>query len=299
MTLGSYKVFSPYSTYNAVVKLSKTGKEEIVLGGDKICVTISAPTNDLNVKDGAKCYINPNFPERVQDATDLIKAVIFILKHRNETCKIELTDMSDKDGTPLSSSMIIFNQKTWYERQFKAHLKDPTLQITYNKQMLLFQDEHSKLQSNDFKTFLQNNNAIDIDMIMKLYNSSHTYKTFFKSMKKTIPTSLLYDVIKPWLNPFVNDILNLKFVREKMWVIDCENIDLTGYRLEKSDTDPWNGKYKDAWIGQSGGSYKNKLSEADKISFMYTHWIGWDDLHINDYSPSDREYLISLRKNNC
>ena len=32
---------------------------------------------------------------------------------------------------------------------------------------------------------------------------------------------------------------------------------------------------------------------------MYTHWIGWDDLHINDYSPSDREYLISLRKNNC
>ena len=291
----SYIVFSPHSTYNAVVKLSKTGKEEIVLGGEKICVTISAPTNELNVRDGAKCYINANFPERLQDAKDLVKAAIFVLKQRSPVCNIELTDFSDKEGTPLSSAMIVFNQKTWYEREFKSHLKDPTLQITYKKQMLLFQDVHSKLPSEDFKTFLHNNKAIDVDTIMQIYSASETYKAFFQNLKRTIPAALLYDVIRPWLTPFVNKVLVLRFVREDPWVISCEDLDLSGYRLEELDADPWKGNYKGAWIGQTGGSYKRKLSEADKKSFQYAYWIGWDDLDLNDYSPSDREYLQSLR----
>jgi hypothetical protein len=47
--------------------------------------------------------------------------------------------------------------------------------------------------------------------------------------------------------------LNLSFVREKWWVIDCKDLDLSGYKLEELDADPWNGDYKGAWIGQTGG----------------------------------------------
>ena len=294
----SYSVSSPHSTYNAVVKLSKTGKIELVLGGERVCVTVSAPTNDLNLRDGAQCYIHPNFPNRLQDASDMVKAAIYALKQiNNDACSVELTDMSDKDGTPLSSSMIVFYQKTWYEREFNAHLKDPNSQKTYIDQMELFVSEDKKRSSELFKTFLLDNNATEIDSIMEIYDKTLTYKEFFNTLKRTIQTPLIYDLIKPWLTPFVNKILSLRFVREESWVIKCSDLDLSQYTMKPLDSDPYNGRYHEFWIGQYGGEApaKRKLSEADKKSFQHEFWIGWVDLDLNDYSDADRDFLIKIR----
>jgi hypothetical protein len=296
-----YKIRTPTSEHYAVVKPSKTGKSEIVVGGrEYICITISAPNNDLNIRTDAVCYLGlgEQYPNQPGDAKEMLRAAILVAKQTFGECKIELTDLSDKDGMPLSSLMIVFHQQTWYEKWFGAQLKSPLIRKRYQQAIQNFNNPSIKEPSEYFIEFLNGlgdfSTEDGLTTLMDVYNTTTTYKEFFDKLRETFEPPVVYSMIKPWLNAFI-DRMGLELVRKETWIVPCNNHNFTDYFIEYLEVDPYNGKYNFVTKKQTGGNGNKKLSKTDKYSLQMQNWIGW--LHIKDdeYDSEDQAYLKMLR----
>jgi len=308
-----YKITSQHSEYYAGSIITKTGSTKLVLDGAKYnCVEISPPNNDLNlIGDKSDCFINQHFPNNKQtDGKDILTAMIYTMKYLYGTCKIQLTDIvnqtfeNDKNGVDLSSVYIVFSRQTWYEKWFGAYLENEGSRIAYNNALKAMFANDSKMSIVSFKTFLESYQIkqTSFNKIITIYNESRTYAEFFDKLKERFENERqvdkMYNVISPWINDFVRDVLNLGFIREKRWIIPCQNVDTSGFTIEQLDNDPYNGKY--AWITkkpQTGGKgLLKKLSNADKKSYKNPIWIGWKDIKFNEYENKDAKYLRQLAK---
>jgi hypothetical protein len=293
-----YKIETPNNSHYAVVKPSKTGKPEIVLGGKEyICVNISAPNNDLNIRSEPECYLGQEYPNQPKEAKEMLRAAILLTKKTfGNNCNIELTDFSDRDGTPLSSVMIVFHQKTWYEKWFGAYLKNPAMQRTYNQAIQRFYDPEFMESSEYFEQLLNISKVRNdyIQDILSVYKRCTTYKEFFKQLRRTFPPPLIYIMIKPWITTFI-DRLGLGLVRREPWIIPCSMNEYSDYVIQPITKDPYKGEYTFVTKRQLGGGTEKKLSNAEKRSLQMPNWIGW--LHVKDeeYDYDDREYLTRLR----
>lgn len=292
-----YKIETPNNFHYAVVKPSKTGKPEIVLGGkDYICVTVSAPNNDLNIRSDPVCYLGQEYPNQPGEAKEMLRAAILVAKKTfGENCRLELTDLSDKEGMPLSSLMIVFHQKTWYEKWFSAHLKNSVMQKTYNQAIQRFYDPEFKESSKYFEEFLDKSKLKQTckHNILNVYEMCSTYKEFFDKLRDTFHPPELYSMIKPWLNAFI-DRLGLGLVRSEPWEIPCN--EYADYVILSLTYDPYNGNYIFVTKKQTGGGEsKKKLSDAEKYSLQMPNWVGWMHMNDEDYGDDDRDYLKSLR----
>jgi len=293
-----YKIITPNNSHYAVVKPSKTGKLEIVLGGkDYICVTISAPNNDLNIKTDPVCYLGEQFPNQPADAKEMLRASILLAKHIFGDCNIELTDLSDKDGMSLSSLMLVFHQQTWYEKWFGARIIDDSKQEIYKENIQRFCNPKIKEASKYFEQRLKKSNleSSDIKDILSIYDATTTYKQFFNKLRETFHPPVIYNLIKPWLNAFIEE-LGLGMVRTEPWIISCSNHDFADYSIENLQHDPYNGNYIFITRKQKGGGGHNKkLSKAEKYSLQMPNWIGWLHMKEDEYDTEDQEYIKMLR----
>lgn len=303
-----FKITSRHSEYYAGSIMTKTGSTKLVLGGEKYCVEVSPPNNDLNlIGDKADCFINQHFPnDKPTDGKDILTAMIYTIKYLNVqhgSCKIHLTDMSNKNGVDLSSVYIVFSRQTWYEKWFGAYLENEGSRIAYTNSLKAMYAKDSKMSSLSFMTFLKlyKIKQANLNKLMTIYDESQTYAEFFDKLKERFENDgnvdQMYSILSPWINDFVRDVLNLGFIREKRWVIQCQNVDTSGFVIEELDHDPYDGNY--VWItkkSQTGGSFLKKLSKADKESYKNPIWIGWKDVKFNEYEKSDAMYLRKLAK---
>ena len=299
-----YKIVTPTNSHYAVLKPSNTGQPEIVLGGQNyICISISAPNNDLNIRTDPVCYLGEEFPNQPTDAKEMLLAAIFLTKHvyRETLCNIELTDLSDKGGMALSSLMIVFHQQTWYQKWFGAYLKNPVMQKTYSQVIQRFHDPDFKETSKYFQELLQQcKMKITLqEDIIHIYKATSTYKEFFNKLREAFNPPEIYIMLKPWLNLFT-DRLGLGLVRREIWVIPCGNHDFTNYSIETLTSDPYNGKYVFVTRKQIGGNIPDKckkLSAAERVSLQMPNWIGWLYIKdIEDYCDEDKEYIKTLQE---
>lgn len=116
---------------------------------------------------------------------------------------------------PLYYFSIAFNGVTWYEKQFKARLKDMSKHTKYRAQIdyLL----NSKLKTDtSFLTFLEiSKPPIEImDELEQHYNKSDTYGEFFQSMPKKDRCRLVRD----WISTFMTH--HLKDFENTGWIIE-------------------------------------------------------------------------------
>jgi hypothetical protein len=296
-----FKIYSQQSSYNAVIETTKNGGQNIYVGGNEyVCVEISS--NDVNIKgDVPDCYINSNFPNRTSDAKNLMRATLYLLQQIEGTCKLTLTDMSDKKGDNLTSYYIAFHRKTWYQN-FNAVLNNNVYKEIYDKQIASFESRDAKISNNTFKQFLQECKCTEsqTNQIMLIYNKTLTYKDFFDNLKTSVKKDDLYTLIRPWITNFVDVILQLKFVRKQKWIISCPVDRIEGFKHHNLENDPYNGKYtfitkkSIKYSGIGGGLQKKYLTEADKRSFRNPRWIGWKYLDVDEYNNDDKKYLLRL-----
>jgi hypothetical protein len=292
-----FRIESSQSRYNAVIETTKNGGKNIYVGGPEyICVEISS--NDVNIRgDVPDCYINPNFPNRTSDAKDLMKATIYLLQQVEGTCKLNLTDMSDKKGDNLTSYYIAFHRKTWYQN-FNAILNNNVYKEIYDKQISSFESREARISNNTFKQFLQECKCTESQtmQIMLVYTKTSNYKDFFDNLKtSTANKEELYILTRPWITKFVDVILQLKFVRTQKWMISCPLNHIEGFTYHILENDPYNGNYTFVTKRQlGGGEQKKKLTEADRKSFKNPRWIGWKYLDVDEYNNNDKKYLMRL-----
>jgi len=301
-----YKIKTRKASYNCVIKTSRNGNLSVYLGGAKY-VCLELVSNDLDIKKHGECFINAR-DENVM-ANDMMYALLYLLKkNHKELCKITLTDMSSNNyfGN-LLSYYLAFYQETWYERDFCAILENENLREKYNKQKGVFQ---KKENSEEFLRgflrgfLLRDLTKSDIDLVVKFYNESETYETFFKNLKNGVSHEKLGSLLKPWLDSFVKSVLDFSFINMKPWIINCEKskecenpemeLNDDNFEIISLQNDPYDGKYLNIKkLIQNGGA---KLSERQRRSFKNPRWIGWCDLDMNEYTEDDQEYLRECLK---
>jgi len=276
---------------------------DILIGGSEYnCIDISRNSkNYLNIladERKASCFFNKNFPNNLLDAKELIKASIFILKKIDpKNCYLELTDSSNKNDMSIAYASLFFQLETWYEKYFKASLIN-TLDIESYRHI------KNNLQSTDFKNIIEtmyidllkrsNTDQEKINILIDIFSNSATLFEFGQNIYKKYEnkTKYAYELLKPWLNIFMENLLNSKFIRQNKWIILCENVDTLGFTIK--ETEPFELK----WIAkkklQIGGNNNKKLTNADKHSYKKPFWLGWKDINLDDFNKEDQEYLKDL-----
>jgi len=269
-------------------------KHKILIGGDKYaCVEINYKDNDLDLyADGvrqASCFLNND--SEMLDTKELIKASVYFLKYlKPESCYLDFTDASNKDGNMLAYSGIFFNEKTWYEKYFKAKL----INVEDNNDYIKLKNN---LKSKEFKSLINFTRLLKdskvqqdkINILEELLNESDTFYDFGQKIYNRYENrNDAYELLKLWLSPFFKKPLGGEFLLEKRWKILCENVETKDFIIKQ--TEPFELKSIKKKSIQVGGSVK-KLTERNKESLKNPNWIMWKDLNLGEYSVEDQKYL--------
>lgn len=191
----------------------------------------------------------------------------------------------------------MFHHQTWYEKWFGARLISPLIRKRYHQAIQIFYDPEAKETREYFEQFLKKLklDTSSINDVLNIYDTTTTYKQFFDKIRETFHPPIIYGMIKPWLNAFI-ERLGLGIVRTEPWVISCSNHNFTGYSIHSLEHDPFNGNYIFVTRKQTGGGHEKKtLSNADKYSLQMPNWIGWLHIIDDEYCDEDQEYLKMLR----
>lgn len=276
-------------------------KHKILVGGEKYaCVEINYKDNDLDLDlyaDGvrqASCFLNND--SEMLDTKELIKASVYFLKYlKPESCYLDFTDASNKDGNMLAYSGIFFNEKTWYEKHFQAELINVEDKNDYIKLK-------NNLKSKEFKSLINFTRLLKdskvsqdkINILEELLNESETFYDFGQKIYKRYENrNDTYELLKSWLSPFFKKPLGGEFLLEKRWKISCEKVETKGFTIEK--TEPFELKSIKKKPIQMGCGVK-KLTERNKESLKNPNWIMWKDLNLREYLVEDQKYLKKLLK---
>ena len=272
-------------------------KRKLLIGGDKYaCVEISY-NNDLDLyADGerqASCFLNND--KEMLNTKELIKASVYFLKClKPESCYLDFTDASNKDGNMLAYSGIFFNEKTWYEKYFKAELIESDDNNDYIKLKNNLKSKEFKNVIN-FKRLLKDSKVPQdkISILEKLFNESDTFYNFGQRIYNRYENrDDAYELLHLWLSKFFKESLQGSFLLEKRWKILCENVETKDFTM--TSTEPFELKsIKKKLIVQTGGY---KLTERNKESLKNPNWIMWKDLNLEEYSIKDQKYLKKLLK---
>lgn len=271
-------------------------KDKLLIGGEKYaCIEISY--NDLDLyADGTRkvsCFLNI-LRDTLPDTKELVKASIYFLKYiKPDSCYLDLTDASNKEGNMLAYSGIFFNDKTWYEKHFQAKLiKEDNI----NSYTIL----KSKLKSTEFKNLVDFIGLLKdskvpqekINILEELFNESDTLQDFGQIIyNKYKNRDDVYELLqlKLWLSPLFKGLLQGDFLLDNRWKILCENVDTEGFTIKETEKfELISIKKKSIPLVQIGG---RKLTERNKESLKNPNWIMWKDLEMEEYSQEDQKYL--------
>ena len=299
--MNKYFIITTFSglQFKAYEKLKP--KRKLVVGGEEYsCIEINYKDNDLDLyADGTRhtsCFLNND--REMLDTKELVKASIYFLKYlKPDSCYLDFTDASNKDGNMLAFAGIFFNEKTWYEKYFKAELIEEEDQNRYIKLK-------NNLKSKEFKNLIDFIGLLKeskvpqdkINILEELFNESETFYDFGQKIYKRYENrDDTYELLKLWLSKFFKELLQGNFLLEKRWKILCENVDTNGFRIEETESFELKPIKTKRIPIQSGGNIK-KLTDRNKESLKNPNWIMWKDMDINEYDKNDQKYLKKLMK---
>ena len=279
----------------------------IYIGGSKYyCISVGLNNNgdELFIDSKKDCVLYNKFPS-IKIGDDMIYVLIYYLKYKYKTCYFEFNDKSaDKKVGNLSVYYLAFTQQTWYEK-FGAYLKEIDYKNVYDKTKINFYTNDFKNNNRDKFKLLLNENQKDI---LKIYDDSETIKDFFDKIKGKIENKEIdfKDIIQPWLEDFIKDIMGFKFMFNSnvKWVIDC-NIDVPNnelYLLNELKNNPF-PKFKNKYMSIKKKEFYEKqyggmkvLLPRERELYKDPRWIGWKKYDISEFHPKDQKYLKKLMK---
>ena len=130
---------------------------------------------------------------------------------------------------PLYFFSIMFNGKTWYEKNFNARLKQDKAHKAYREKV-----EHVlTMKLPEFENFLQIINP-PLQIIPKLktyYESNTTYGNFFRA----IPVSERCELVRDWITPFMHYYIGDVFTNTN-WIIPIQSFAGGRKRTKKNNS---------------------------------------------------------------
>jgi hypothetical protein len=205
--------------------------DSLSVGGSDICVYITIPfigdkaffhnlkTGGSSCDVGLKKVSGKNTVGMVNLAFTIIRILYPNIRY------IQLEDKSDfpctlSNGSKIGISMalyqLIFYQKTYYEKNFGAYLKDKKLHRQYEELKCRFYEKPTTM-------FSFRNKDLD-ELFGPFLVESKTWVELFKKIH-TFNNTCAY--IYPWYKSAINEILNNFPIERNTWIIDLQNNPLT------------------------------------------------------------------------
>lgn len=296
-----YQIQTGKAKYNLVEE-----NGNIYIGGETFTCTEVVGSILYLDKDPSECYL---VKYNDWNAKDMMLALFYFhkMKHRN-LCRMELTDTSSNSTVGnLSSYYIAFYEKTMYELNFNAYLKDPFVQDTYEEAKKIFNTK--EISNEKFKLFLESSGVSEnhVQLLLSIYAPVKTYREFFKNLKLLLKEKKVDNLIKPWLDRFIKINLRFKFIQDETWVVECKDntFDDTFFSIqevsEEESLPKWRNDFitvrKKAYYLRQVGTGMHFLTERERECFKHPNWIGWRKYNIDEYNDLDREYLEQLLYN--
>jgi len=241
----------------------------ITVGGRNKCVGINAPYNSdtaelLNVKrTNGGCELNDNEISGENTVGMVSLAFTFLRKYMSHIKYIKLQDCSDipcklKNGTTVGISLalhqLLFHQKTWYERYFKAILINEDMRKLYEKGKENFMEKPGEF---DFKNPSLN------EILRPILAKSESWKEFFNYLN-TLPNKC--EIIFLWYSDAINTIFdNISYSRQ-IWIIDLANIPSIEYTVRQTGGKRKTRKYEKEY----SMPFLDHISYDDSVKYTYT-----------------------------
>jgi hypothetical protein len=147
-----------------------------------------------------------------------------------------------KPQSPLKLAYfsIVYNSKTWYEKHFNAIMTDKVKYNKYREKISFLTDVSKKV---DFEQFLEISKPPieQLSILTKYYNTSKTYRDFFKS----IPYKDRCELLLPWLHNFILYYLSDVYI-DNGWEININTMDIKngGTKSKRKTRKLYPSKYK-------------------------------------------------------
>jgi len=251
------------------------------IGGDyQDCVNLSYTYNNGNPVSAKlphlmyepECSIGSDHPRGLGSVV-LIKSLLEYAHNKiKDVSKFEFDDMSNIDCVEkdlslkpprllikplkLSYFSLAYHDKTWYEKNFNATMKDKQKYKKYRETITFLKDPNRK---ESFETFL----AIakppieQINLLKSYYENANTYREFFNN----IPFDNRCDILFPWLVGFMSYYLK-DIIIEYGWEIDINTMNNTN----KINT-------------KKGGNRKNKTIKENRLVPKKYKLINYTEMH--------------------
>lgn len=300
-----YKVKTNKAYYNVIID-----NDNIYVGGKTYyCLAIH---QELNLIKHMDCYYNKLPNVESVEANDMMYALLYILKEKysnKDICKIVFEDESNNDCGNLASYYLAFKEKTWYEKNFNAKLKDDILMKDYIQHKKIFTNK--SLSNNDFERDIFQYKDISPEykkIIIDIYKVSISNKDFLNKIYKYIKENNVncLTFLRPWLDSFIKIRLKFAFINGQKWIINCNDFNMNTSRFSFQEINKHNSlpkfnkkvytsiKKREHYLKEIYNG-KKFLKNNEKEKFKDRNWVGWSDIiNTEDYNNEDKEYLDDL-----
>jgi hypothetical protein len=214
-----------------------------------------------HLKYKQECSIQKTLQKGIGTRNMFLTALTFCSKITPGIQSFQFKDFSEKEcengaNIHLGYYSLVMNGKTWYEKNFGAHLKFPLFQNMFiQEKQKLFQkdcigvDLSDILESNQVHTLLK-------QQLIKIYSESQHYSDFFKKIHEKYGMLMMCEIMQPWIRDFMR-----KLDFEKYFYMDWE-ITVETVLQKQAILD----KYKmiSKHLNQRGYGYKKKETRRNK-----------------------------------
>jgi hypothetical protein len=246
--------------YNVSIGGKKKGCVNILVNGKHGILGLNKFAELSFIQYDKRCNMNASLETGKGTKHMLKTALSIVFKLYPWIDGITLVDVSGKMCNPkgheisLSRMSIALHGKTWYERHFNARLGNENLRKIYKNRLKFLTVKSSKPKTyTEFSGFfsIKGNNEV----AKAIYETSDTFRSFFKTLKSHMTESELCEYMFPWITEFIDAILdeNINRFFTAAWLIRKDDIEVvefskTEISQEQYDRDSFN-------IEHSGGSY--------------------------------------------
>jgi hypothetical protein len=233
-----------------------------------------------------KCSVYQNL-EKSMGTRDMVLLAINAISQRYKWVEtFTLTDATEircqeELIVPLFPLSIINNEKSYYEKHFKATIQDKEMNKQY-RSCITKMSQENKVSFPEFVSLAGLRGDDTIKALEHMYINSRTYREFFKTLKKETKDDFC-KFIYPWGYEFITKyILEGRPYQNMTWVISTKDIPRKEYFWQPTiDTiaiDALRTSFKKYYEGQSGGHHIGGYEDIYP-SVSRHHIGGYEDIH--------------------
>jgi hypothetical protein len=177
------------------------------------CVDINLYFKDNKIKAEVsqlkyhkECSIQKTLQKGIGTQNMFLTMLALVMQMYSDIDSFQFKDFSEKEcdngaNIHLGYFSLITSNKTWYEKNFGALLKNETVQKIYNQEKDKFNKKD--IIGVDMLEILSKVKNLLKEIILDIYNISDSYNTFFSNLNKKFGKSMLCEYLQPWIKTFM------------------------------------------------------------------------------------------------